>query len=225
MDARPRQNPSRRADTRCLFVSQEGMVLISSLLILASVSLLAFGLAGDSTTELRIAGNRRLHEQAFDLADGGTNVGVQALLDCLNEAVDPDVDYPDSATAVELVPGALYLRNFQKDSTLRDDIMGYNGPTPGTISFALSSSAGGGDPSDSSVTIEIQRLSAKLLAGSSIEFAAGYEGVGKGAGTGSIGVYYSISGLATTPAQSTTPARSEVATVFRKVSNVIAGAQ
>lgn len=225
MDASPVENAPRRAERREFLASHEGMVLISSLLILASVSLLAFGLAGDSTTELRIAGNKRLRQQAFDLADGGTNVGVQALLDYLNEAVDPDQDYPDPQAEVELVEGTLYLRNFQLDPTMRDDIMGYNGPTPGTISFEISSNPGGTDPSDSNVTIEIQRLSAKLLAGSSIEFAAGYEGVGKGAGTGSIGVYYSIDSRATNPVQSPTPARSEVATVFRKVSNVIAGAQ
>ena len=214
------------------------MVLVSTLLILGSVCLIAFGLAGDSTTELRIAGNRKLHQQVFNLSDGGANIGVQVLLDHLDEAVTPATEYPSGTEEIALIEGNLYLRDFVLDSSLLSDIKGYatndNDQDPGNghpdVSFELSSASGDGNP-DSGIAVDVDRISAKLMAGSSIEFAAGYEGVGKGAGTGSIGVYYAVSSEATTPVSgspgpsSSQSARADVTTVYRKVSNVIGGAQ
>jgi hypothetical protein len=225
-----------KGPARVSVAGQEGMVLISSLLILASVSLIAFGLAGDSTTELRIANNRRLDEQTFTVSDGGANIGVQVILDHLYEAVDPSTDYPGDGE-IPLMSGSLYLRHFAIDTNLLADIKGYPGndnaddPYPVTysyppsyvhppdVSFELASEAGAAKP-DSAVMVDIDRLQAKLMAGSSIEFAAGYEGVGKGASTGSVAIFYAIDSIAFKET-----ARSEVTCVYRKVSNVTGGAQ
>ena len=63
----------KRTSTTGTLAGQEGMVLLSTLLILSAVSLIAVGMSGDTTTALQVAGNRRLTQQAFHLADGGAD--------------------------------------------------------------------------------------------------------------------------------------------------------
>ncbi len=229
----------RHASIDCRCATQTGMVLISSLLILASVSLIAFGLAGDSTTELRIAGNRKLSQQAFSLGDGGAHVGVQVILDHLYEAVDPSADYPTEDEEVALIHDAerpelnLYMRGFRLEDDLLADIKGYPendnlaDPDNGSpdVVFELSTEPGV-STHDARVSVDIDRLWARVQPGSSIEFAAGYEGIGKGAGTGSVAIFYAISSTAAveptaTDASSETPmaSRSTVTTVYKKISN------
>jgi hypothetical protein len=214
---------------RILVSRREGMVLISTLLILASVSLIALGMSSDTTSEVRIAGNRKQFEQAFHLADGAADMGVQVILDHMDDAVDPEEDYPDSGTFT-LLDGKLYLQNFRMDENLYADIQGYPqndneaDPDNGKPDVAFSLTA----PAETTfaatdVTVDIDRLGADYLAGSSIEFAAGYEGVGKGAGAGTVAVYLAVH-TRTSP-QGNSALTSEVTTVYRKVSQVIGGGQ
>ncbi|MEW6442519.1 MAG: pilus assembly PilX N-terminal domain-containing protein [bacterium] len=226
---------------------KDGMVLISSLLILASVSLIALGMASDTSSDVRMAGNRRQFQQDFNLADGAADLGVQTILDHLDDAVDPDTDYPGTAS-IPLVDGKLYLSLFRRDSNLLADVQGFPGndnfaedghsadtadpksppdpANPGTgatdLTFTLTA------PSDSTfsnaeVGVDIDRLRAQILVGSSIEFAAGYEGVGKGAGAGSVAIYYAVRAQAVPQASSSLS--SEVSTVYRKVSHVVGGGE
>ena len=237
--SKPARTP-QRGNHQARHRGQGGMVLVSSLLILASISLIAFGLAGDSTTELRIAGNRRLHQQAFSLADGGAHVGVQVILDHLYEdAVDVGTDYPAESQEVPLIVDEahpernLYMRHFKMDPNILADIKGYpendnaldpenNAPD---VQFELASQPDASGR-DARIDIDLDRLQAKMQPGSSIEFAAGYEGVGKGAGTGSVAIFYAIRSMAAVepaPTGESAPtrasARSSVTTVYKKVSN------
>lgn len=208
---------------------QDGMVLISALLILASVSLIALGMSSDTTSDVRVAGNRKQIEQTFHLADGAADFGVQVILDHMDDAVDPEEDYPDTSTFT-LVDGKLYLENFRMDADVYADIQGYtendNEADPGNgrpdVAFSLTASSETTFAA-TDVTIDIDRLGAQYLAGSSMEFAAGYEGVGKGAGAGSVAVYLAVHTL--TNPQANPALTSEVTTVYRKVSQVIGGGQ
>jgi hypothetical protein len=211
--------------------NERGMALFSALIILAAVSLLAVGLTGDNATSLRIAGNRKVQQQTFELADGGANLGVQVLLDHLYpDLADPATDYPDPDATVALVPGELSLTHFHRDPNLLKDIQGYEGndnaddPENGAadISFDLHPTPDAGLPyAEATQTVDIDRLRASYLSGSSIEFAAGYEGVGKGAAAGSVAVVYQIRSIAS-PSASASVA-PEVDVVYRKVSQVIGG--
>jgi hypothetical protein len=208
---------------------QDGMVLFSTLLILLSVSLIAVGMSNDTASDVRISGNRRMIEQSFQLADGATNLGVQVLLDHLDDAVNPGEDYPSPGATFSLVGGKLFLENLQLDEEVYADIQGYEendneaDPENGSadISFRLTA------PSEShfgttEVVVDIDRLGSSYLPGSSIEFAGGYEGVGKGAGAGSVAVYYAVRAQAK-PQQANLELESEVTTVYRKVSHVVGG--
>jgi len=210
-------------------VRRDGMVLVSALLILASISMIALGMSSDTSSDVRIAGNRKQFEQTFQVADGTADLGVQVLWDHLDDAVEPEDDYPGTGS-ISLIDGELYLSGFQRDANLLADIQGYPGndndsdPDNGSpdLSFDLTAPSGS-NFSNSSLTIDIDRLRARVLAGSSIEFAAGYEGVGRGAGAGSVAVYYAVHTQSS--AQSAPSISSEVSTVYRKVSHVIGGGE
>lgn len=222
-------------------LGQDGMVLLSTLLVLTAVSLLAVGMTGDTTTAMRIASNQKLIKQHFHLADGGADLGVHLLLDYLYpDAVDPDTDFPAYEDSVPLIDGFLTMTQFKTDENLLADIKGYPendndvDPDPDNlalypydVSFALT--VDGGLPyEDARVTLDVDRLRAKYLVGSSIEFAAGYEGVGKGAGAGSVAVLYGIRAKAhvkNADGDPTPPMYSEVGTVYRKVSQVVGGGE
>jgi hypothetical protein len=98
---------------------------------------------------------------------------------------------------------------------------------PPDVSFELT--AASGIPfEDSTVLVDVDRLKSKYLAGSSIEFAAGYEGIGKGAGAGSVAVYYGIRSRAASTVAAGDPQpriHGQVGTVYRKVSQVVGGGE
>jgi hypothetical protein len=217
------------------------MVLLSTLLILAAVSLVAVGMSGDTTTALQVAGNRKMSQQAFHLADGGADLGAHVVLDYLYpDAVDPDTDFPLYDDSITLMDGKLTMTHFQTDPNILSDIKGYPGNDndddpdignlalyPPDISFDLTAGSGL-HFADSTVLIDVDRLKAKYLAGSSIEFAAGYEGIGKGAGAGSVAIYYGIEARAAktvNPGDQQPRIHGQVGTVYRKVSQVVGGGE
>jgi hypothetical protein len=221
--------------------SQEGMVLLSTLMILSAVSLVAVGMSGDTTTALQVAGNRRVSQQHFHLADGGADLGVHVVLDYLYpDAVDPDTDFPLYDDTISLIDGNLTMKHFKTDPNILSDIKGYPGNDndddmdmenlaayPPDLTFELAA-ASGIPYADSTVYVDVDRLKSKYLVGSSIEFAAGYEGIGKGAGAGSVAVYYGIRSRAATTVASGDPQpriHGQVGTVYRKVSQVVGGGE
>ena len=231
----------KRTSLTSVLAGQEGMVLLSTLLVLSAVSLVAVGMSGDTTTALQVAGNRRVSQQHFHLADGGSDLGVHVVLDYLYpDAVDPDTDFPLYGDSISLIDGNLTMTHFQTDPNLLSDIKGYPGNDndddmdlenlalyPPDISFELAA-ASGLPYSDATVYVDVDRLKAKYLVGSSIEFAAGYEGIGKGAGAGSVAVYYGIRSRAATTVAAGDPQpriHGQVGTVYRKVSHVVGGGE
>jgi hypothetical protein len=229
----------KRTTLRRVLAGQEGMVLLSTLLILSAVSLVAVGMSGDTTTALQVAGNRRVSQQDFQLADGGADLGVHVILDYLYpDAVDPATDFPTYDDSISLIGGNLTMTHFRTDPNILADIKGYAGNDnendmdmanlalyPPDIAFDLTAGTGLPYP-DATVYVDVDRLKAKYLVGSSIEFAAGYEGIGKGAGAGSVAVYYGLRSRAADTVDAGDPQPriyGQVGTVYRKVSQVVGG--
>jgi len=99
---------------------QQGMILVSALFIVAAASLIAVGLASDTTTDFRIAGNRRVRHQNFLYADAGLNMGIQVVRDFAlhvnDHTLDPAVHYPASSAVIPLNEGgSLSLTNLALD--------------------------------------------------------------------------------------------------------------
>src|SRR4030067_353189 len=68
--------------------SQEGMVLIVSLLLLLVATVVGITALSTSTTKVMIAGNQRLSEINFSYADSGVSVSAHILKDtAFNSAV------------------------------------------------------------------------------------------------------------------------------------------
>ena len=158
--------------------SEEGMVLIVSLLLLLVATVVGITALSTSTTKVMIAGNQRLSEMNFSSADGGISASVPIIETTAFErtvsatySADPDITI--SADFVNEITGAL-AQDGDIASALPD------------IQFSLGSTT---------VSIDVDYLYTGSPAGSAIEFASGYEGFGKGAGSGGAEVYYTVNSL------------------------------
>src|SRR3989338_5417943 len=92
--------------------SQEGMVLIVSLLLLLVATVVGITALSTSTTKVMIAGNQRLSEMNFSSADGGISASVPIIETTAFERIvsatysaDPDITI--SADFVNEITGAL----------------------------------------------------------------------------------------------------------------------
>jgi len=152
--------------------SERGFVLIASLLLLLVATVVGITALQTSTTNVMIAGNQRLSEINFSAADSGVSVSV------------PIIDNTAYSSAVSNIYASLVINpNFVNEiSGALPDI---------TVSPDLQFSVGSG-ASAVTVSVDIEYLYSGSSAGGAMEFASGYEGLGKGAGTGGTEIYYSI---------------------------------
>jgi Tfp pilus assembly protein PilX len=156
------------------------MVLIVSLLLLLVATVVGITALSTSTTKVMIAGNQRLSEMNFSSADGGISASVPIIeTTAYDRAVsatysaDPDITI--SADFTNEITGALPMDADTAATAATADIR-----------FALGSTT---------VSVDVDYLYASSPAGSAIEFASGYEGFGKGAGSGGAEVYYTVNSL------------------------------
>ena len=169
---------------------QSGMILISALLLLAATSLIAVGLARDTSTDFQVAGNRRVQQRTFYMADGAVNLGVQVTRDfVLNRdegLVDPEGDYPGTGMISLSDDGNLYMKNFSMDAAhVVDDIHGYNAndnnvdgtdpndlDNPADVRFDLVEGTAEGN-ADTTITLDLDLLSKDPWG--DVKFATGYD--------------------------------------------------
>ena len=205
---------------------QSGMILVSALLLLAATSLIAVGLAADTTTDFQVAGNRRVQQQTFYMADGAVNLGVQVTRDFVlnwdEGLVDPQEDYPGAGVLSLSDDGTLYMKNFSMNAAhVIDDINGYTANdndldgtdpnelgNPADVRFDLIRDSSEGS-ADTAITMDLDLL-AKDPWGD-VKFATGYDDP-----VGNKWVYYyNIRARATDVSRSDScEPNSELATVY-----------
>jgi len=204
---------------------EHGMVLLSALLLLAATSLIAVGLASDTATDFQVAGNRRIQHQAFFLADGGVNLGVQITRDfVLNRdegIVDPETDYPGSGTLSLSSDNSLYMKNFQMDAAhVLDDLSGYSlndnlldgtdpeqVTNPADVRFDLVTTPGAANPM-ATITLDLDLLARDPWG--DIKFATGYDDPVANKWV----YYYDVRARATDRTRPDTDPHAELATVY-----------
>ena len=170
--------------------SEKGMVLIVSLLLLLVATVVGITALSTSTTKVMIAGNQRLSEMNFSSADGGISISVPIIE---TTAYDRAVSANYSTLVIDTAD-----TNGNNIDDFIDEITGglpQNGDTASAspdIQFSL-----GSGTFATTVSVDVDYLYAGSPAGSAIEFASGYEGFGKGAGSGGAEVYYAINSLST----------------------------
>ncbi len=197
----------KKTDTgHCLQVAvknERGMVLIVSLLLLLVATVVGITALSTSTTNVIIAGNQRLKEINFTGADSGAYV-CSAVID---------------STAFYSSVDSNYSSLVQDSSDFLDEINGGDGgdcpvlsptctnPAP-DIQFTMGSGS-----SAITVSVDVDYLYAAFSAGSAVEFASGYEGIGKSASGGGASIYYAISSVG----QGSVGSENSVYAVYRYV--------
>lgn len=160
--------------------SEQGMILITVLLLMMIVTLLGVIAINTSTVDIQISGNLRRSSAAF----GGAEAGTDLVVPVIERTIAAGTLDPDS------IPGGSI-----DTAELADEINGGldnddDNPTdsPDLVLTSLGSDAG----TSVEVRVDIDRMYSYSLPGGAMEFASGYEGVGAAAAGGGIGVLYRV---------------------------------
>jgi hypothetical protein len=162
-------------------LDQQGMALVSALLMLLVLSLMAIALSMDSSMNVRIAGYQRLKAQSFSFADSGLRASTDLLEDNIYEVGwDNAVPFQYPNLTNYAPPG---------DIQIVDDGVFYMDDNPGTC--------GEGDTTMRmtgviQADVAVQRLIAKTATGGALQVAAGYAGIGKSQAAGGTHILYNL---------------------------------
>jgi Tfp pilus assembly protein PilX len=162
--------------------NEEGFVLVVALLALLIVTVIGVISLSTSTTEVMIAGNARLHEINFSGAESGLELSDPAIR---------FIVYNQPANQTECTNYSAIVNSCSNLGTELRTGPAFNSDSCRTNTNLQLTNFGG----SMDVTVDIDRMSASHLAGSSIEFASGYEGIGMGAGGGGTQVYYRVNSV------------------------------
>ena len=168
--------------------NQDGSILLIAVVILIAVTLLGIFAINTSTIEIQIAGNDKVHKQAFCNAEGGLRA-IYTPIEDLRKGVDP--------TGFQAAYGGLnFIGNpddFWDEGIDDDNSTNENGPD---VIVAICNNA----------EVDIDKLSSDMT-GETIINRAGYEGLGKGASANWVAGYRVAStGTAGSGAESQTSA-------------------
>jgi hypothetical protein len=183
--------------------NEEGYILVVTLLILVLLTVIGLAMNRNTSLELLISGNDKVHKETFIQADGGTEVAAEILelnIGCLDfaanggkaDAIANIADEADSnAISIDgrVGVGGNSLRLWQNGTghwSENGSITSY--PTDDARDIWIPSDYAAGEP-HTNVTVE---GSANFAQGSSILLAAGYLGLGWGMGSGGIIMKYEI---------------------------------
>lgn len=171
--------------------NEKGAILITMLLLMVIVTLLGVIAINTSTIDIQITGHSKRGALALQGAEAGIDLGIPIIestlamgqLSTSSATVSTAITFPsgsgttanlDAADAVTLGTEITGGTNYHTDS-----------PSSGT-DLSITNLNGVG------VNVDIDRFYSYALPGGSLEFAAGYEGVGAGAGGGGVGILYGI---------------------------------
>jgi len=172
-----------------------GYVLITSLLLLLVLTIVGMSAIGTSTIENVLSGNIRLKERNLSKAEAGADISTAVVERSLREE-----DFVGFANIVKdtNLPNELAVDDFNSDEA----------DTNPDVSFAIDNDAG--DPDN--VNVDIDKMMVSWMFGTSIEFASGYDGIGKSGGSGFY-AYHRINSTGSGRAQSS----SDVGQIYRYV--------
>ncbi len=182
--------------------NQNGSIIFIAMVILLLLTVLGITSITNTSIELKIAGNDKLHKIAFNNADSGV-YGIPKLI---SETVNENEPYIGSMFSYIPIPPDDGSSHFHRQ------VLGYDTYDGGNsdVSFAFDSQNG--------AQIDVERLRSENLAGGGAEFAAGSEGLGVGS-VGGVAVYYAMDSQGTAP----NSAVSTVVADYRKVVGVAGG--
>ncbi len=146
-----------------------GYILVTVLLLLLVLTVVGMSAIGTSTIENMLSGNIRLRERNIAKADGGADISPAVIERTVRMQ---DTKNFTGIIADNNLPTELRSSPFDPDNT--NTI-----PDTSDLAIDLHPNSPGAD-----VRVDIDKMYTKWMGGTAIEFASGYEGVGKSGGSG-----------------------------------------
>ncbi|MBU0945616.1 MAG: hypothetical protein KJ804_08530 [Proteobacteria bacterium] len=179
--------------------NEQGFVLILSLLMLLILTIIGVSATNNTSIELQIAGNDRVHKQTFYQADGGTELGIRLAYEnalCINSGGFPDYNDPSKFIYGNIVIPQTDLSFAQPGQT-------------GTITYS---------PETLNGPLTTLTISGESVAtpGSGLSDIAGYDGLGKSS-PGSTHFLYNIRSFHSGPTNS----QSQITLQWRLSGNLV----
>ncbi len=166
--------------------NEKGVALIVGTLLLLVATAVGVIALSTSNTNVMISGNQRLSEVNFAAADSGVSVSIPVIKTAISERDIKNSDYPNITVDDSDSDPANDIPDFV-DELVGTPVNADTASKTPDLSFLLN---------DTTVNVDVDYLYRGYAKGSAIEFASGYEGIGKGAGgKGSVEVYYAINSL------------------------------
>ncbi len=170
--------------------NDSGYILITVLLLLLVLTLVGISAINSSTVENMLSGNIRLRERNVSKADAGIDISTAVIKHTVREMnLEGFTEIIDDAN----LPQELRSVAFDPDGTT-------------DVSFAFNNEL------EQSVDVDIDMMYRKWMGGSSVEFASGYEGIGKGGSSGFY-LYYRINSVGS----GLTSSRTQLGAIYRYV--------
>lgn len=167
--------------------NENGYVLITALLLLLVLTVIGLTAIGTSTVENLLSGNIRLRERNISKSDAGVEI-CTALVE--RSVREQDTQGFSGIVTDATLPDELRTTPFDPDDNTDVAIPGQN------------------------VAVDIDRMYSKWMGGTAIEFAAGYEGVGKSGGSG----FYTYYRINANSSETLVPnANADVGAIYRYV--------
>jgi hypothetical protein len=156
--------------------NQEGVILVTVILLMAIVALLGVIAINTSTVDIQISGNMRRASSSF----GGAEAGIDMVVPIIESTLAAGALTPTVLAGGAIDPGGDLLIELTGGSD-------YNADTPAASPDVVLNDLNGVE-----IKVDIDRLYAYTLPGGAMEFAAGYEGVGAAAAGGGVGVLFRV---------------------------------
>ncbi len=171
-----------------------GYILVTVLLLLLVLTVIGMSAIGTSNVENMLSGNIRLRERNLSRADAGTEISTAVIERTVREQdiqgfaniINPTF----AATNPDYLPTE--LRSSPFDSDTQD------------VAFTVDAQT---------VGVDIDKMYTKWIGGTAIEFASGYEGLGKSGGSG----FYAFYRINSTSTNILVSAEAQVGAIYRYV--------
>jgi hypothetical protein len=172
--------------------NEEGFVLIAALMFMVLLTIIGIAATTDTSLELQIAGNDKVHKQTFSKAEAGVMLGVEILEQSFNCTTGfKETSASDSVADLNWLP-IPRVRIYKRG----DYLLGNNSPITCSDAGDITTADAAYPIANLGSGIEADYLyfggETRMLAGGALEQAAGYEGKGKAAGQGGVAKFIDI---------------------------------
>lgn len=179
---------------------EQGFVLVASLLIMLVLTIIGIATTTNTSIELQIAGNDKVHKKTFYEAEAGVLLGAEIL----EQAFSCPTGFSSTSTVggveVRDLPDLTnpYIRVTARGPVGDEDLILWNNDQPLPADIGDISKADAAYPLNNILGngIETGHMyfggETHMLPGGALQMAAGYEGKGKSAAQGGVGKYFNI---------------------------------